>query len=177
VNLYFDDEPEKPDGELDEFDEAPDKLDVLLVNFVLVVISTTLIFFTLASFYKGVNNAYVYSQSYDRMLPISGKDVDGGSKRSNFFIRVKISPENFPAISNEALFQAQQKSREKKLLVSSQYYASVKRGDDIHIEYAERGGKLYIRRADNHIPSWLYLIFSFFGFLGLRKIYRVYFPC
>ena len=111
------------------------------------------------------------------MIPVSSKETSSrGARRINYYLSVKVTPDNFPAVSSETLHKAHEKSSERFLLVSSQHYSSVSRGDDIHIEYAESGGKLHLRRADNHVPSWLYGAMSFCSFLGLTKIYRAYFP-
>jgi len=143
---------------------------------------TIVLFFIMIAFpIKAVKLSFNYANSFERSVIISGKEVSASSNNrpsifDSYMLTVKLLPENFPAVSVETLSNTKTKARDKKIKVSSRYYDSVKRGDQINIEYAERGGKLYARHADNYMPNWLYYVFSFLSFLMLIYIRRRKYP-
>ena len=145
------------------------------VDFWHLFITIVLFFIMIAFPIKALKLSFDYANSFERSMIISGKEVSASSNNrpsvfDSYMLTVKLLPENFPAVSTGTLSNAKQKGRDKKIKVSSRYYDSVKRGDQINIEYAERGGKLYARHADNYMPNWLYYFFSFLSLLLLMNI-------
>ena len=116
----------------------------------------------------GMKKAYIYANSFERSVAVSGKEAEALSSRSvRYMLKIKATGENFPGVTSEALENI---GRVETIVVSPRYYDSIKSGDLINIEYAQRGSKLYVRHAEHHMPSWLYYIFSLLCLMGLMKM-------
>ena len=173
MNLYPDDEPEEVDGEF-IVDEGELKMTIFFNWVITIMLGLAVLMFL----HRGIKNYSIYAQAYDRSVAVSGnaKANNYNDDVEFFYLRVKTTAENFPAISSKTIEKEKEKNLEQWVHVSPRVYDAVKAGDYITVEYAERKGQLYVRYADNRMPDWFYFIISFLCFLFLRHVRGWEFP-